>query len=62
MHLNYLNQAADGEFLALYFKGVFKKIMFIKSLEFRIVKLNSEHLLDLAKLKANEILRMKYLF
>ena len=36
--------------------------MFIKGLEFRIVKLNSEHLLDLAKLKANEILRMKYLF
>ena len=34
MHFNYLNKSVDGEFLDLYSKSVFKKIMFIKSLVF----------------------------
>ena len=34
MHFNYLNKAADEEFLDTYLKSTFKKILFIKSLVF----------------------------
>ena len=60
-------KAADGEFLDLSLKIVFKKILFKKSLDFlkktkSKMKLNSEHLFELAALEMNAIWRMQYFF
>ena len=45
MHFSYLDKAANGEFLDLYLKIVFKKILLIKKSE---MKPHSEHLVELS--------------
>ena len=69
IHFNYLNKTVDGVLSDNYLKIVFKKIMFIKKgvLCFQRkmkseMKLNSEHLLELATRKLNAIWRMQYFF
>ena len=52
-NFNYLNEAADGEFLDLYLKKLFKKVLFINSLEFlkeneQWNEISTDHLFELA--------------
>ena len=57
IHFNYPNKTADRESLDLYVKSVLKEILFI---EISKMKLNSEHLFEIATLAINEIWRMQY--
>ena len=61
MRFNHNYKAADGEFVDLYLKSVFKKICFERKLKSEM-KLNSEHLFELDTIEINAIWRMQYFF
>ena len=63
-HFNYLNKAADGEFLDLYLKSFFKEpcILCLERKMKSEMKLNSEHLFEHGTLEMNVISRMQYFF